>query len=144
MRTLIFLIGLILLPLVANGESSEITIGGSVGKPFKTSNDSETVTLASALEQAGGIKPTGSDRINIRYRMNDQLHIMQLDGLKFYQGNIDYVLPAGATVFVSDCVGLGLGNLDEAEFAELNAQRLDYLQRKAEGKVRILHISPAN
>lgn len=108
---------------------------GSVAKPGDYSSPREDATLSRLLGQAGGIAATGSDLVTVTYLVGDKIYSLQIRGIEFYSQDRDYMLPAGAKIYVAECVAVGLGNLTGEEFARLGRLRAEYEKRRQAGQI---------
>lgn len=124
-----------MLHVVRATQNVPLSIAGAVAVPGSYTVSKQEATLSLLLERAGWFAPSGSDQIKISFLVGDEVRIFMLRGGEFYANDRDFALPAKSTVYVFDCVALGLGIFSAAEFTRLEEKRRDYLERKHLGKV---------
>ncbi|WP_309396375.1 hypothetical protein [Cerasicoccus maritimus] len=126
-------LGLILLSTLILRAETTVGIYGGVQKPGKYSL-AEGEGLIELVHQAGGFLPgSGGDQVKIVTPNTDGRKAIRIvDTLQLVDTGQELILPINATVFVSSCVGLGIGGLWDEKLAQYN----DAVARFAEAKER--------
>ena len=130
--TFLYCIGL----SVTAGEQ-KVQVSGGVPNPGTYSLQGTDGSLSSLLTLAGEVRD--SDRITVKVRQTDAealVWIFRMSG--YYDGVIDYIIPPGSSIYVVECVGLGLGNLTTKELEKIGAKRSRFKERKHLGEVSLL------